>query len=60
MKNLYFTLSLLIVVASPTLAQNPTYQLQNQQQINIILKQGKLFNKPFNKPPQDSRGGTRR
>ena len=56
MKILYFTLSLLVVMASPTLAQNSTYQLQSQQHINTILKQ----EKPPSKPPQDSRGGTRR
>jgi hypothetical protein len=43
-------------MASPTLAQNSTYQLQSQQEINTILKQ----EKPPSKPPQDSRGGTRR
>ena len=56
MKIFYFTLSLLAVVVSPTLAQNSTYQPRSQQQINTILKQ----EKPPSKPPQDSRGGTRR
>jgi hypothetical protein len=57
MKTLHFTLSLLIVVlVSPTLAQNATYQSQSQQQISAILKQEKIPSKP----PQDSRGSTRR
>jgi hypothetical protein len=56
MKILYCALSLLVIVASPTLAQNSTYQPQSQQKISTTVEQ----EKPPSKPPQDSRGGTRR